>query len=340
MAKKGYNATKVLRERARDKRGGQDREVFEFDREVPENLADFTDEYLQWLLERNYSTRTVQSRRYALEDFLQWCRDRDLIRSDSITKPVLESYQRFLYRYRKVNGKPLGFSTQRGKLSGLKDFFRWLCRQNYLLYNPASELELPRPEKRLPEEPLSAQQLEAIFALPDLVDLLGLRDRAILELFYSTGMRRSELVALEVSAVNLERFTIQIRQGKGKKDRVVPSGLRALFWVERYLQEVRPHLLLNNAEQALFITSYGERFHADFLSRLVASYIKRANIGRTGSCHLFRHTCATHMLENGADIRFIQQLLGHEKLETTQIYTEVSIRQLKEVHTRTHPGAK
>ena len=270
--------------------------------------------------------------------FLVWCRERELIRADAVTLPILESYLRHLHRYRKKNGKPLGASSQRSRIGAVKDLFRWLCRSHHILYNPASELEMPRPEKRLPEEPLSVEQVESILGQPDLADPLGVRDRAMLELLYSTGMRRSELTGLELTAVNQERRTAQVRKGKGRKDRVVPVGERALRWLERYLCEVRPLLVVDSLERALFLTSYGEAFNPDVLSRKVSKYIKAADIGRRGSCHLFRHSCATHMLEGGADIRFIQQLLGHEKLETTQIYTEVSIQQLIEVHARTHPA--
>ena len=129
-----------------------------------------------------------------------------------------------------------------------------------------------------------------------------------------------------------------MRQGKGHKDRVVPVGSRALEWVVRYLEEVRPRLMLHAQERALFLTSYGEPFNPDVLSRMVSKWLKQADINRPGSCHLIRSTCATHMLEGGADIRFIQQLLGHEKLETTAIYTQVSIEQLKAVHGKTHPA--
>lgn len=162
----------------------------------------------------------------------------------------------------------------------------------------------------------------------------------MLELFYSTGLRRSELARLEIHDLNRERQTLQIRQGKGHKDRVVPVGNRVLAWLERYLDEVRPRLLLDVQQRALFLTSYGDPFNPDVLSRMVSKFIKKAEIERPGSCHLMRHTCATHMLEGGADIRFIQQLLGHEKLETTAIYTQVSIEQLKAVHGKTHPAEK
>ena len=197
-----------------------------------------------------------------------------------------------LYRYRKPNGKPLGYGTQRERIGGVRDFFGWLCRSDHIPFNPASELEMPRPEKRLPEEPLSIAQVETVLGLPDLDDPLGVRDRAMMELFYSCGLRRSELVHLTVTDLNHERQTLQIRQGKGKKDRVVPVGSRALAWLEKYLDEVRPQLLLCIREQALFLTSYGEAFNPDVLSRQTAAYIKKADLGRGGSCHLFRHTYA------------------------------------------------
>jgi len=213
-------------------------------------------------------------------------------------------------------------------------------RQNVIAANPASELELPRMEKRLPEAALTGSQITAIMAVPDIADPLGLRDRAMLEVFYATGIRRAELAWLGVSDLSPERRTLRIRKGKGRKDRVVPIGHRAAHWTARYLAETRPRLLLDPAEQALFLTSYGGAFNPDVLSRQVTATFKKAGLQRPGSCHLFRHTCATHMLEGGADIRFIQQLLGHEKLETTAIYTEVTILQLQLVHDRCHPASQ
>jgi integrase/recombinase XerD len=129
-----------------------------------------------------------------------------------------------------------------------------------------------------------------------------------------------------------------IRQGKGKKDRMVPIGNRALKWIERYTSEVRPRLLLDPNDATLFLTHLGEAFTTNRLTQMVREYVDSADIGKRGSCHLFRHTMATLMLENGADVRFIQAMLGHAKLETTQIYTQVSIRKLKEIHEATHPA--
>jgi integrase/recombinase XerD len=234
----------------------------------------------------------------------------------------------------------LGWSTQCKHLGGLKHFFRWLARQNVIVHNPASELELPRAEKKLPYEVLTLSQVEKLLAVPDVRDPLGVRDRALLELFYSTGIRRTELCRLDLPDLNPERRTLHVRQGKGKKDRIVPVGARALHWLERYLQEVRPRLCLDTHTQALFLTGYGGAFNPDVVSRMVSRWLKQAGVPRKGGCHTLRHACATHMLECGADIRFIQQLLGHANLDTTAIYTEVSIKQLQEVHARCHPAAK
>lgn len=336
--KRGYEATRRLRQRTQEQRGGNPAADFPGGRSG--TLAGEAERYLEWLAVRNYSTDTIEGRRDALKVFILWAHDRELRDPAGITKLMLESYQRHLWRYRKANGKPLGISTQRSRLGTLKDYFAWLTRRNTIPANPASEIEMPRPEKRLPSECLGLEQMKSVLNVPDVRDLLGIRDRAMLELLYSTGIRRSELTGLELTDLNIERQTLQVRQGKGRRDRVVPVGTRALEWIVRYLEEVRPRLVMDASQRALLLTSYGEPFNPDVVSRRVARYIEKADIGRTGSCHLIRHTCATHMLEGGADIRFIQQLLGHAKLDTTAIYTETSIEALKAVHARSHPAER
>jgi integrase/recombinase XerD len=162
----------------------------------------------------------------------------------------------------------------------------------------------------------------------------------MLEVVYCTGMRRMELSGLKLYDIDAERGTIMIRKGKGRKDRMVPLSERALAWIERYVAQVRPELVIDPDDGTLFLTSIGQGFGLTRITQLVRNYVAAARIGKTGSCHMFRHTIATLMLENGADVRVIQQLLGHAKLETTQIYTQVSIRMLKRVHDQTHPAAK
>jgi len=298
-----------------------------------------TARFCEWLLVHNYSEVTVASNRKYLDYFAAWAEQRGLTQPRAISKPILERYQRFLFHYRKANGDPLTFRSQFNHLQPLRSWFKWLTKHNHILYNPASELELPKLEKRLPKFVLSASEAEQVLAMPKIAETLGLRDRAMLETFYSTGMRRMELLALKVYALDADRGTVTIRQGKGKKDRIVPIGERALAWIDRYLREVRPGLLVGDkAGDVLFLSNLGEAFTASRLTHLVRDYIEAAQLGKHGSCHLWRHSMATLMLENGADIRFIQAMLGHADLNTTQLYTQVSIQKLKDIHTATHPA--
>jgi integrase/recombinase XerD len=180
-----------------------------------------------------------------------------------------------------------------------------------------------------------------VLAAIDLREPLGIRDRAIIETFYSTGMRRKELINLLMYDINFERGTVFIREGKGKKDRVTPIGERAIAWVSKYLYEVRPLLVTVPDTGVLFLSDHGNPYTADNMTAHVGNLIKKAaNITKKGSCHIFRHTCATLMLEGGADIRFIQQQLGHADLRTVEVYTQVSISKLKAIHTATHPAAQ
>ena len=184
------------------------------------------------------------------------------------------------------------------------------------------------------------RNVERVLAEPNIAEALGVRDRAILETLYSTGIRRKEVAQLTVFDLDTERGTLMVRQGKGKKDRMVPIGERAVSWIQRYQQEVRPGLVAPPDPGTLFLTPEGDGVSCAWLTERVTGYVKAAGTGKTGSCHLFRHTCATLMLEGGADVRYIQEMLGHAELSTTQIYTRVSIRRLKAVHALTHPSAK
>ncbi len=306
----------------------------------PQGFVVLLEAYLEWMRVKHYSERTIANRRIYVIYFVRWCDERGLTQPAEITPRILDRYQRALFYYRKRDGRPLSVRSQHTRLTCLRAFFKWLAKAHYLLYNPAAELELPPLGTRLPTQVLSAREVEQVLRMPDLSTLVGLRDRAILEVFYATAIRRLELIGLHLYDLDAERGTLTVRQGKGRKDRLVPISERSLGWVDRYLVEVRPRLVREPDEGTLFLTTAAEPLSRHRLSELVRDYISAAEIGKTGSCHLFRHTVATLMLENGADIRFIQQLLGHARLETTQIYTQVSIRQLKAIHAATHPAAR
>jgi len=296
--------------------------------------------FLEWLRVRNYSEHTIYRYQKSLGYFFRWAQERGMTRIDEVTRPVLERYQRWLFHYRTDQDKPLAFKTQHAHLLAIKIFYRWLVREHYLEANPASELELPKLEQRLPREILTLSEVETILNQPNLSDPLGIRDRAILEMLYSCGMRRSELANITLYDLDFDRGTVMIRQGKGKKDRLIPVGERAIAWVQKYITEVRPAFVIEPDTKRLFLGQMGEPIGADHFSKIVRNHVAGAAVGKQGSCHLFRHTMATLMLENGADIRFIQEMLGHARLTSTQIYTQVSIKKLKEIHTATHPSAR
>ena len=293
--------------------------------------------YLEQLQARNYAEQTVAFKKMALKSFAAWTGERGIARLNEVTRPVLQRYQRHLYHSQTRGGRPLSAAGQCNRLMAVKGFFKFLTRENVLLYNPASELDLPKLEKRLPKDILTAEEAERVLSQPDTGTLTGIRDRAILEMLYSTGIRRQELVNLERQHIDAERGIVAIRQGKGKKDRFIPVGERALLWLEKYLADVRPEHETTDIH-TLFLDESGQQLDPHRISRAVRSYVERSGVNRQGRCHLFRHTMATLMLENGADIRFIQQMLGHSQLSTTEIYTHVSILKLKQVHTLTHPA--
>lgn len=305
----------------------------------PDNMAAWMNHYLEWSKLQNYSPSTINLRRSNLSIFLDWCLVRDLNHPGELTKPIIECYQRHLFYYRCGNGKTLGFRRQGSLLLDVKSWLGWLAKHNHILYNPASELDLPRQIQRQLPDVLTPDEVEKIMTQCDLNEFLGVRDRVILETFYSTGMRRQELVNLCVYDVVADQGTVMIRQGKGKKDRMVPIGERALAWIDTYINEVRCRLVTNNQELILFLNCQGQKLAPESVSHLTRGYLKAAGIKKQGSCHLFRHTVATAMLDNGADIRFIQEILGHTSLSTTQMYTHVSIKQLKQIYNATHPAA-
>jgi integrase/recombinase XerD len=295
-------------------------------------------EFLERERVMHLSERTVQHHDFWLDRFCQWADARGVTSVHEVTRAVLVRFQRHLFYYRKKNGRPLSVASQENALTTLRAYFRHLTREGIVHANPAADLDTPRREQKLPRHVLTVSEVEQVMRAVDLDKPMGVRDRAILEVLYSTGLRRLELCGLLCLDVDEERGVLTVRQGKGKKDRVVPIGDRALAWVRRYRDELRPSIVLEPDEGWLFLNEDGDVLGPGWLSRVVNRHIERSGIEKKGSCHLFRHTMATLLLEGGADIRVIQEILGHANLQTTQIYTRVSIAKLKAVHAMAHPA--
>jgi integrase/recombinase XerD len=322
------------------RRRGQRQPPEPIETDDPQSLPAQIDRHIGWLSARGYSESGLRTRRKVLIAFCEWCAERGVERPSELTRGVIEAYQRRLSLQRKPDGKPLTAHTQSLKLSAITKYCSWMTRERLTLYNPASEIELPKSGVRLPKAVLTVEEAERIIAVPDISTPLGLRDRVILETFYATGIRRTELSRLKLADTDLDRGVLAVRQGKNRKDRFVPLGERAGAWISKYLEESRPVLARFADDGSLFLTVDGTSIRPNYLGDVVHQAIVIADVGKEGGCHLFRHTVATLMLEGGADIRFIQQMLGHASVATTQIYTQVSLQKLKAVHEATHPGAR
>lgn len=301
-------------------------------------LSDAAEMFVAWTSSVGLSQDTARIRRFALDRFSRWCDGQQILEPCQITHGCLEAYQAHLAAAMKIDGTPIAASTRAARLNPVLAFCRWLVREGILAEYPASRLILPRHARRLPGRVPTADEIRGILDEPDLACPEGIRDRAVMETLYSTALRRMELARLEVGDLNIDALLVYVRIGKGARDRVVPLGRRAALWIRRYLAEVRPLLVTAGSPRAAFLTDYGEAFEKNRLGDMVRRHVVNSGFPGRGACHLFRHSCATHMLENGADIRYIQAMLGHAQLSTTEVYTHVSIGKLAAIHAATHPA--
>ena len=309
------------------------------DPDDPISWRRLVDDYLLSLELKALSPATVYGRRKALASLAAWSIERDVLSPTQVSVEVVDAYRRHLHRHLTKAGTPLTVRTQQQYLIAARGLFAWLTKQRHMAVNPTAEMELPKTPERLPRQVLSPEQAEEILDQPDIDTPLGLRDRTMLEVLYATGVRRAELAGLDVADANLTKRTLFVREGKGAKDRIVPLGERAAVWIGRYLIDARTVLLRDQFDEpGLFITRVGNRLCTAHVGSTIEKYLRAGGIAE-GGCHLFRHTLATLMLEGGADVRWVQAMLGHRNLTSTQLYTHVDISRLAQVHAATHPAS-
>lgn len=297
----------------------------------------YLQEFLDWLRnEKTCSENTIIAYRKDLEQFGAFL-EQEMLTVDEITYRELRFYMASLQR-----NQGLKKTTLSRKTAALKSFFKFLNRDGLIEHNPADLLSAPKKEKHLPSV---ITEIDMIAFLDD--HLSGespdkLRDKAIFELLYSSGLRVSELVDIDVTDIQKQKGMLRII-GKGSKERIVPVGEQAQAALERYLESARPILLKHakdeDAQAALFLNQQGGRLTARGVQYILDQYVKKGALKYKVSPHAFRHTFATHLLDNGADLRVIQELLGHESLSTTQVYTEVSRSHLQQIYLKSHPRA-
>lgn len=259
----------------------------------------------------------------------------------AVTRTKLETHIAGLYDHRTKEGKPYSPATICVKVRAIKRLFEYLEQANIVFINPAEFIQEPKKVRNIPRNILTPAEARAVLDQPNLGTLKGIRDRAILEVFYSTGIRIEELCSLTIYDADLQGAMIRINKGKGKKDRVVPMGKHAVRFLKEYITRVRPHFTKKNrTERRLFIDAFGKPLSKQMAGISVRNYGKAAKVGKQVTAHTFRHTFASGLIKNGADIVAVQKMLGHADLKTTEIYLRTVGVDLKAAHTKSHPREK
>lgn len=293
-------------------------------------MDELIEAFLEYLsVERGFSRNTISSYRLDLRTYCSFLKGRGV---DSFSRVTRNDISDFMLAQK---DKGISANSISRRLAAIKTFHKFLVRERILKTDPGSLVDSPRLWKKIPET-LSAQEVDALLGQPSLRTTQGVRDKAILETFYATGMRVSEITNLRRDNVNLEVGFLRCI-GKGNKERVIPLGRKAMISIQRYLQTARPRLLKNKESGLLFVSRLGRAISRQSLWKIIKKYARQARIKKPIRPHILRHSFATHLLERGADLRSVQEMLGHANISTTQIYTHINKERLKAIHKMFHP---
>ena len=289
-------------------------------------------DYLHYLkVERGLSENTINSYGIDLKLFLEYLRENEIPSFKQVNKEVIVNYMQSEKNNNKANSSILR------SVSSLRKFFQYLAQEKIIEKDPMLLIDTPKKKQHLPQV-LTKEEVEKLLRSPNTGQVLGLRDRAMLELMYATGLRISEIINLKLEDLHLTMGTLQTL-GKGHKERIVPVGDEAIKWVNRYLEEARPKLLKQKRSNYLFLNFHGNNLTRQGVWKNLKAEVRKAGIQKNITPHTLRHSFATHILENGADLRIVQELLGHADISTTQFYTLLSNKQLADIYNRAHPRA-
>jgi len=292
-------------------------------------------EFKQHLKARSYAEATIESYLANIGHFKRYLEERSISDLKQCGQKIVLDY------HAKVMAEAIAMESKALKIRSMKRLFDYLVQSHQLLLNPAEGLvETCRKNKKLGPV-LGLDEMQKLLSQPNLSLRIDIRNKAIMEVMYATGIRLDELLSLEIYHVDLKEQVLYIRKGKGRKQRVVPLGKNAAQWLKEYLEKIRPHYARKNPkERRLFLNHSGLAMTYGGIRQFLRAYSKSAGFKKNVAPHTFRRTCATHLLEQGADIRYIQKLLGHKSLKTTQVYTRVRPMEVKETHEKTHPSGK
>jgi len=293
-------------------------------------MKELIDTFLNYLsVERGLAKNTIISYREDLNTYLNFMEKSDI---EALSKISKNNITNFMYAQKE---RGIAVNSIARRLAAIRMFHRFLTRERIVKDDPSTLIDSPKLWKRIPET-LTLNEVEALIAQPDTRDAQGLRDRAILETLYATGMRVSEAVNLKKDNVNLDIGFLRC-VGKGDKERVIPLGKKAITSINRYLETARPKFLKNKESEFLFISRFGKKISRQSFWKILKKYAKLARIKKPIKPHILRHSFATHLLEHGADLRSVQEMLGHSNISTTQIYTHINKDRLKNIHRQFHP---
>ncbi|MBM4054394.1 MAG: tyrosine recombinase XerC [Planctomycetes bacterium] len=289
-------------------------------------MQGFVDRYLAYIEnDKNYSPQTLRAYRNDLNQYLSFLKDEGCTDLSTVSRLQLRQYLAFL---KKQNPSK---TTIARKLTSIRSLYKFLCQHGILEINPVENIKTPKSDKKLPKF-MSINDTENLLNQPDDGKLPGLRDKAIMETLYSTGMRVSELVGMNITDIDFHGGVVKVR-GKGRKERILPIGSHALNAIQAYMEK------RGSDNEALFLNRFSGRLTERSVARMIEKYMKKAAMNLRVSPHTFRHSFATHLLDCGADLRAVQEFLGHSSLSTTQIYTHVTTERMKEVYDKAHPRA-
>jgi integrase/recombinase XerD len=293
--------------------------------------------YLKHMRAVGRSAYTIRGARFILKRVAKSLAEKEIFHIEDLDYEVLEEYQQDLAFSFTNRGNPLSIRTQVKILGTIKCFTRYLKERDYLVTDPGHRIKLPKEPLCLPKSILSSKEIERLMNACDMQTITGYRDRVLLEILYDTAVRRLELSLMKLIDLDLTTGYIKVT-GKGNKERVVPISTRVCGLVNNYILLIRPSLTSDPDNDWLFINDVGGQMKTHTIWRIIKKYAALAALKKNVTTHTFRHTCVTHMLKNGAPIRHLQEMLGHASLESTQVYTRVTINDLKKVHSKYHPG--
>ncbi len=301
-------------------------------------IRELIPKYLDELHLLNRSPLTIRNIRNALTMMMSFFDDEEITELDQFNRDALGLYQEELTYRLTDKGKQLSARTREKYLCSVRGFTKHLYEQDYIATDLSKTIKLPKQPQRLPKVILDTVEIKQMMAAPNIQTNSGYRNRIILEILYDTGIRAAEMAAIKTNDLDLVNGFLHIRSGKGAKDRMVPISSRVCELTKRYLLMIRPVMTRGKDTGYLVLNRWGTKMTPTAVWAIVKKCTRLAGIKKNVTTHTFRHSCATHMLKNGAPIRHIQELLGHESLESTQIYTKVTINDLKEIHKKYHPG--